>query len=108
MWSVIPSFELLMQCVSVVFTHPSAITFQQVVLGWIMYLGRRTEFRVFEGIGGKRACRRQRHPFDRFYNFFSRSAWTVRELARQVAVNIVVRLNPSGELHVIVDSTLLH
>jgi hypothetical protein len=97
-----------MQCVSVVFTHPSAITFQQVVLGWIMCLGRRTEFRVFEGIGGKRACRRQRHPFDRFYNFFSRSAWTVRELARQVAVNIVVRLNPSGELHVIVDSTLLH
>lgn len=108
MWPVIPCFELLLQCMSVVFTQPSAVTFQQVALGWVMCLGRRTEFRVFEAIGGEPVCRRQRHPFDRFYNFFSRSAWTVRDLAHQVAVKVVLHLQPAGELHLIVDSTLLH
>ena len=50
----------------------------------------------------------RRHPFDRFYNFFSRSAWTVQELAREVAATIVVRLNPRGVLYLVVDDTLLH
>jgi hypothetical protein len=53
-------------------------------------------------------CRKKRHPFDRFYNFFSRSAWTVQGLAHEVAVAIVVRLNPRGVLHLVVDDTLLH
>ena len=52
--------------------------------------------------------RKERHPFDRFYNFFSRSAWTVHDLAHQVAVAIVVRLNPRGLLYLVVDDTLLH
>ncbi len=52
--------------------------------------------------------RKQRHPFDRFYNFFSRSAWTMHDLAREVAVTVVVRLNPRGVLHLVVDDTLLH
>jgi len=52
--------------------------------------------------------RKERHPFDRFYNFFSRSAWTVGELAREVAVAIVVRVNPRGLLYLVVDDTLLH
>jgi hypothetical protein len=52
--------------------------------------------------------RKERHPFDRFYNFFSRSAWTVQELARQVCLAVVVRLNPQGLLYLVVDDTLLH
>jgi len=52
--------------------------------------------------------RRERHPFDRFYNFFSRSAWTVGDLACHVAVAIVVRLNLRGRLYLVVDDTLLH
>jgi hypothetical protein len=52
--------------------------------------------------------RKERHPFDRFYNFFSRSAWTVRDLAHQVAVAVVVGLNPCGLLYLVVDDTLLH
>ena len=108
MWFVIPTFERLLQGMSVVFTEPSAITCQEVLLGWIMCLGRRTGFRVFESIAGVPVCRTVRHPFDRFCNFFSRSAWTVRDLAHQVAVQLVTNLNPRGELHLIVDSTLLH
>ena len=48
MWSVIPSMEWLLQGLSVVFTEPSFQTQCEVLLGWLLCLGRRTEFRVFE------------------------------------------------------------
>jgi hypothetical protein len=108
MWSVIPSLETILQGLLGAFTQPSAATFLQVFVGWAMCLGRRTEFRVFEAIGGKPISRRKRHAFDRFYNFFSRSAWTVRDLAARVALQVVVTLNRTGVLHLVVDATLLH
>jgi hypothetical protein len=100
--------DLVMQGLAMVFTQPTFMTHQEVFLGWIMCLGHRTEFRVFEAIIGRRVSHKRRHPFDRFYNFFSRSAWSVRDLAHQVAVQLVTALNPRGELHLIVDATLLH
>lgn len=108
MWSLVPSFNIVLQGLACAFTQPSFFTHSQVLLGWVMCLGHRTEFRVFEAIGGRRVSRQQRHPFDRFYNFFGRSAWSVRDLAHQVAVQLVAALEPTGELHVIVDATLLH
>ena len=108
MWSLVPSLNIVLQGLACVFTQPSFFTNSQVLLGWLTCLGQRTEFRVFEAIGGRRVSRKRRHPFDRFYNFFSRSAWTVRGLARQVAVQLAVALQPHGELHLIVDATLLH
>jgi hypothetical protein len=108
MWSVVPSLEPILQGLLVVFTRPSFRTNCQIFLGWLMCLGCRTEFRVFEAFRGERVDRNGRHPFDRSYNFFSRAAWSVAELARQVAAQLVVALNPSGELLVIVDATLLH
>ena len=74
-----------------------------------MCLSRRTEFSVFQTIQANTSVnRKKRHPFDRYYNFFSRSAWTVADLARCVAVQIVVALNPTGLLYLVVDDTLLH
>jgi hypothetical protein len=74
-----------------------------------MCLSKRTEYSVFQTIQADTPLsRKERHPFDRFYNFFSRSAWTVHDLAHQVAVAIVVRLNPRGLLYLVVDDTLLH
>lgn len=108
MWISIPSLDVVMQGLAIVFTQPSFVTQQQIFLGWIMCLGHRTEFRVFEAIIGRRVSHKRRHPFDRFYNFFSRSAWSVRDLAHYVAVLLVTTLNPRGELHLIVDATLLH
>jgi len=108
MWSVVPSFEAILQALSVVFTQPSYQTNWQIFVGWLMCLGRRTEFRVFEAFRGKHVARKQRHPFDREYNFFSRAAWSVVELARHVAVKLVNTLNPDRELLLIVDATLLH
>jgi hypothetical protein len=108
MWSVVPSFQTLLQALSVVFTQPSYQTNWQIFVGWLMCLGHRTEFRVFEAFRGKRVARNVHHPFDREYNFFSRAAWSVTELARQIAVKLVVALNPVDELLLIVDATLLH
>jgi hypothetical protein len=74
-----------------------------------MCLSRRTEFSVFQTILADTPInRKKRHPFDRYYNFFSRSAWAVADLARCVAVQIVVTLNPTGLLYLVVDDTLLH
>ncbi len=111
MFTSIPSLALdsILQCLLPVFTQPSFQTRLAVLVGWIMCLGKRTEYGVFQTIRADAPLSRQQwHPFDRFYNFFSRSAWTAHDLAHQVAVAIVVRLNPHGMLYLVVDDTLLH
>ncbi len=109
MFTSIPSFDSVLQCLLPAFTQPSFQTHIEVLVGWVMCLSRRTEYGVFQTIQADTpVSRKERHPFDRFYNFFSRSAWTVRELARCMAVAIVVRLSPRGLLYLVVDDTLLH
>jgi hypothetical protein len=109
MFSSVPSLEPILQWLQVVFTQPSFQTQVAVLLGWVMCLGKRTEYTVFETIeAATPVSRAKRHSFDRFYNFFSRSAWIVCDLAHQVAVAVVVRLNPRGLLYLVVDDTLLH
>ena len=109
MFTSIPSLDSVVQCLLPVFTEPSFQTHVEVLLGWVMCLSKRTEYGVFQTIQADTpVSRQQRHPFDRFYNFFSRSAWTVRDLAHQVAVAVVVQLNPRGLLYLVVDDTLLH
>jgi hypothetical protein len=109
MFMSIPSLDSVLQCLLPVFTQPSFQTQIEVLLGWVMCLSKRTEYGVFQTIRADTPLsRKERHPFDRFYNFFSRSAWTVHDLAHQVAVAIVVGLNPRGRLYLVVDDTLLH
>jgi DDE superfamily endonuclease len=108
-WPIIPSLDPLLQAVAVAFTEPSFQSHRDILLGWIMCIGKRTEYRVFQTIqASSEVSRVQRHPFDRFYNFFSRSAWTVESLAHQVGVAVVLALNPAGRLYLVVDDTLLH
>ena len=109
MFALIPSLDALLQCLLPAFTQPSFQTHYEIFLGWLMCLSRRTEFSVFQTIQADTPVnRKKRHPFDRHYNFFSRSAWAVADLARCVAVQIVVCLNPTGLLYLVVDDTLLH
>jgi len=109
MFASIPSLDSVLQCLLPVFTQPSFQTQVEVLLGWVMCLSKRTEYGVFQTIQADTPVyRKERHPFDRFYNFFSRSAWTVHDLAHRVAVAIVVRLSPRGRLYLVVDDTLLH
>jgi hypothetical protein len=108
-WSIIPSLDSLLQDLAVAFTEPSFQTHRELLLGWIMCIGKRTEYRVFQTIRASSVVSRVgHHPFDRFYNFFGRSAWTVESLAHQVAVAVVTALNPTGLLYLVVDDTLLH
>jgi hypothetical protein len=109
MWQIIPSLAALVQDLTPAFTEPTIRTQTDVLLGWLMCLGRHTEYRVFAAIDASRvASRAQRHPFDRFYNFFSRSAWTVNKLGHELLVSIVTRLHLTGVVYLIVDDTLLH
>jgi hypothetical protein len=109
MFASISSLDTVLQCLLPVFTQPTFQTHVEVLLGWVMCLSKRTEYGVFQTIQADTpVSRKQRHPFDRFYNFFSRSAWTVHDLACQVCVAVVVRLNPRGLLYLVVDDTLLH
>ena len=63
---------------------------------------------MFETIVAEQPIRRiARHPFDRFYNFFNRSAWEVSDLARELAVQVVMQLNVTGTLKLVVDDTLV-
>jgi hypothetical protein len=109
MFTSIPSLDSVLQCLLPAFTQPSFQTHIEVLLGWVMCLSKRTEYGVFQTIQADvPISRKDRHSFDRFYNFFSRSAWIVRDLAHQVAVAMIVRLNPRGLLYLVVDDTLLH
>ncbi len=109
MFTSIPSLDPVLQCLLPAFTLPSFQTHIEVLLGWAMCLGKRTEFGVFQAIQADTPIsRKERHPFDRFYNFFSRAAWTVHDLARQLALAIVVALNPRDLLYLVVNDTLLH
>jgi len=104
-----PSLDSIVQWLLPAFTQPLFQTHIEVLLGWVMGLGKRTVYGVFQATqADSPASRKERHPFDRFYNFFSRSAWIVHDLAHQVAVAIVVALNPRGVLYLVVDDTLLH
>lgn len=109
MWTVIPSLEPILQSLWIVFTDPSLRTHSEVLLGWIMCLGKRTEYNVFQTTrAGDPAPHSQRHPFDRHYNFFSRASWSVKRLSWHVALLVVKTLRPLGELYLIFDDTLLH
>jgi hypothetical protein len=52
--------------------------------------------------------RSERHCFDRYYNFFARSAWIPAALAREFVLLVVTRLTRFGRLTLVVDDTLLH
>jgi hypothetical protein len=75
MFTSIPSLDSVLQCLLPVFTQPSFQTHVEVMIGWVMCLSKRTEYGVFQTIQAETPIsRKERHPFDRFYNFFSRSA----------------------------------
>jgi hypothetical protein len=79
------------------------------LLSWLMCPGAHTIYRVSQTMhADEEHVGADRHPFDRCYNFFSRSAWTVSGLAYRVAIFAVTRLQMRGPLHLIVDDTLLH
>jgi hypothetical protein len=106
---MIPSLLLCVDCLAPAFTQPSFATCGQLLLGWIMCLGKHTLFRVGQSANPQNSPdHSKRHGLDRFYNFFERSAWSPKDLAYRVTLLIITRLIPFGAITLLVDDTLAH
>jgi hypothetical protein len=109
MWTMIPSLDALVDVLRPAFTQPSFLTGCELLLGWLMCLGKHTLSRVAQNVHPEVVPdHTQRHGLDRYYNFFERSAWTPKALAYRVAVLIVTRLEFLGIITLLVDDSLAH
>jgi DDE superfamily endonuclease len=109
MWQMIDSLDALVQQLQPAFTARSLVTTQQLLLGWVMCLGKHTLCRVAHSAQPQTVPdHSQRHDLDGYYNFFARSAWTASGLAYRVAVLVLTRLNLFGRITLLVDDTLAH
>src|SRR5215208_245138 len=109
MWPMIASLEPFVQALAPAFTQPSFHTHCDLLLGWIMCLGRHTLCRVAASADPTAAPdHSRRHGLDTAYNFFERSAWTPSGLAYHIALLVLTRLNLTGRITLLVDDTLAH
>jgi hypothetical protein len=109
MWQMIDSLDTIVQRLQPAFTARSLVTAQQLLLGWVMCLGKHTLARVAHSAQPQTSPdNSQRHGLDSYYNFFARSAWTVSGLAYHIAVLILTRLKFFGRVTLLVDDTLAH
>src|SRR5262249_23758859 len=109
MWVMIDSLAPIVDQLKPVFTQPSFQTSAQLLLGWVMCLGKHTLRRVAHTTQpGAVPDHSQRHGLDGYYNYFERSAWTAGGLARRVAVLVFTRLKLFGVITLLVDDTLAH
>ena len=109
MWVMIESLAPLVEELKPVFTQPSFQTGAQLLLGWVMCLGKHTLRRVAHNTQpGVVPDYSQRHGLDGYYNYFGRSAWTTGGLARRVALLVFTRLKLFGVITLLVDDTLAH
>jgi hypothetical protein len=103
MWCMISSLRSLVDGLSAAFTRPSLATAGQLLLGWVMCLGKHTLWRTAHSAQPQSPPDASaRHGLDGYYNFFERSAWTVSGLAYQVAVLILTRLKLFGRITLLV------
>jgi hypothetical protein len=109
MWPMIPSLDAVVQALAPAFSQPSFHTHCQLLLGWVLCLGRHRLCRVADTAQPQTLRdHSQRHGLDTTYNFFARSGWTVSGLAYRVAVLMLTRLRLTGVLTLLVDDTLAH
>jgi hypothetical protein len=109
MWTMIASLQPVVDGLAPAFTHPSFATSCQLLLGWVMCLGKHTLFRVAHGADpSSPPDLSARHGLDSYYNFFERSAWTPSTLAQRVGLLILTSLRFTGLVTLLVDDTLAH
>ncbi len=109
MWIMIQSLQSIVEVLAPAFTQPSLATTGQLLLGWIMCLGKHTISRVAHSAQPNiLPDHSQRHGLDSYYNFFARSAWTPLDLARRIGILLLTRLKLFGSITLLVDDTLAH
>jgi len=108
-WAMIPSLQAVVDCLGPAFTQPSLLSSCQLMLGWLMCLGKHTLRRVGHSADPQDVPDlSQRHGLDTYYNFFARSAWSPKGLAYRVGVLILTRMKFFGRVTLLVDDTLAH
>ena len=106
---MIASLDDIVDELAPAFTQPSYAAGCELLLAWVMCLGKHTLRRVGQTAHPERVPdNSQRHGLDRYDNFYERSAWTPAALASRVALLILTRLVPFGGIKVLVDDTLAH
>jgi len=98
---VAASFAQMLLAFGGCFTSPSFVTFQHVVAGWILCVGRHTTTRVIEAagvVGGKHHTS--------FHRFFRCARWVADEVAVEVLRLVLKLVDPEDALVVAVDDTL--
>jgi hypothetical protein len=106
---MIASLEPIVQALAPAFTQPSFRSHCQLLLGWVLCLGKHRLCRVADAARPQQLRDHSgRHGLDTTYNFFERSAWTPAGLAYRVGVLILTRLLPRGAVTLLVDDTLAH
>jgi hypothetical protein len=109
MWTMIVSLDAIVENLRPAFTAPSFATCCQMLLGWIMCLGKHTLRRVAKSAQPDAPYdHSRRHGLDGYYNFLERSAWTPKALAYRVAVLVFTRLKFLSPITLLVDDTLAH
>ncbi len=109
MWTMIPSLQHTVDALADVFTRPSYATCCQLLLAWVLCLGKRTLLRVGETSHPETPPdHSQRHDLDGYYNFFERSSWRPGVLAQRVGLLILRSLKFTGLVTLLVDDTLTH
>src|SRR5215211_5559466 len=109
MWTMIDSLQTLVDPLAASFTQPSFRSSCQLLLGWVMCLGKHTLRRVGHSAQPQTPPdHSRRHGLDDYYNFFERAAWTPTCLAYQLAVLLLTHLPLGGRITLLVDDTLAH
>jgi hypothetical protein len=109
MWVMIPSLQPFVDALAPAFTAPSFASNCQLLLAWVMCLGKHTLSRV--GDTSRPASppdHSRRHGLDGYYNFFERSAWAPSVLAQRVGLLVLTSLEFTGLVTLLVDDTLTH
>jgi hypothetical protein len=109
MWTMIQSLRPIVEGLAPTFTQPSFAVSCELLLCWVMCLGKHRLQRVSENADPASVPdHSQRHGLDKYYNFFERSSWSPKGLAYCVAVLIVTRMPLSKQITLLVDDTLAH
>jgi hypothetical protein len=109
MWVMLPSLQPLVEALLPAFTQPSFATHSQLVLAWIMCLGRHSLFTVAKHTQPQQLHdHSQRHGLDTYFNFFERSAWQPSLLQRCLAQFLFLTFKLTGTVTLLIDDTLIH
>ena len=100
---LIPSLAAVVEAFRACFRQEVFLTFQHLLVGWIIAPGPRTITEVWQATG-----RAAKHHWDTAYALFASAQWNWDELGKILILLIVTRLIHQGIIWIVIDDTLCH